>query len=151
MIDMSNDPGTQPNTTTEADPQGWTRAFAAQSAEAFGDAFAEDVVLEATTLYRPVRGRDLVKQTMAAASEIYESLVFTRQAVNGPCTYLEWEATALGGLALQGITILTKDEDGKITHAAIHHRPLGALLTFSAEIGRRLASVLDPGYFYPGD
>ncbi|MCW2939002.1 MAG: hypothetical protein JWN00_1987 [Actinomycetia bacterium] len=148
---MSNDLETQPNTTTEVDPQGWTRAFAAQSADAFADAFAEDVVLEATTLYRPVRGRDLVKQTMAAASEIYESLVFTRQAVNGPHTYLEWEATALGGIALHGITILTKDEDGKITHASIHHRPLGAVLTFSAEIGRRLAGVLDPGYFYPGD
>lgn len=148
---MSNDPGTQPNTAAEVDPQGWTSAFAAQSAEAFGEAFAEDVVLDATTLYRPVQGRDLVKRTMAAASEIYESLVFTRQAVNGPHTYLEWEATALGGIALHGITILTKDEDGKITHASIHHRPLGAVLTFSAEIGRRLAGVLDPGYFYPGD
>jgi hypothetical protein len=151
MIDMSNDSGTQPNTTAEVDPQGWTHAFAAQSADAFRDAFAEDVVLEATNLYRPVQGRDLVKQTMAAASEIYESLVFTRQAVNGPRTYLEWEATALGGLALHGITILTKDEDGKITHAAIHHRPLGAVLKFSAEVGRRLEGLLDPSYYYQGD
>jgi pimeloyl-ACP methyl ester carboxylesterase len=151
MIDMSHDSGTQPNTTAEVDPQGWTQAFAAQSADAFGDAFAEDVVLDSTTLYRPVKGRDLVKQTMAAASEIYESLVFTRQAVNGPRTYLEWEATALGGLALHGITILAKDEDGKITHLAIHHRPLGAELKFSAEIGRRLEDVLDPSYFYQGD
>jgi SnoaL-like domain len=151
MIDMSDDPGTQPNISAEVDPQGWTRAFAAKSADAFGDAFAEDVVLEATTLYRPVQGRALVKQVMEAGSSIYESLVFTRQAVNGPRTYLEWEATALGGLALHGITILTKDEDGKITHAAIHHRPLGGVLGFSTEIGRRLAGVLDPGYSYEGD
>jgi hypothetical protein len=151
MIDMPNDSGTRPNTTAEVDSQGWTQAFAAQSADAFGEAFAEDVVLDATTLYRPVQGRDLVKQTMAAASQTYESLVFTRQAVNGPCTYLEWEATALGGLALQGITILTKNEDGKITRAAIHHRPLGAVLTFAAEIGRRLQGVLDPSYCYQVD
>jgi hypothetical protein len=151
MIDMSNDSGTQPNATAEVDQQGWTQAFAAQSADAFGDAFTKDVVLDSTTLYRPVQGRDLVRQTMAAASKIYESLVFTHQAVNGPRTYLEWEATALGGLALHGITILTKDEDGKVTHAAIHHRPLGAVLKFSAEIGRRLEGVLDPSYYYQGD
>jgi hypothetical protein len=151
MTDMSNDSGTQSNTTAEVDQQGYTQAFAAQSADTFGGAFAEHVVLDATTLYRPVRGRDLVKQTMAAASKIYESLVFTRQAVNGPRTYLEWEATALGGLTMHGITILAKDEDGKITHLAIHHRPLGAELKFSAEIGRRLEGVLDPSYFYQGD
>jgi hypothetical protein len=48
--------------------QRWTTAFAAKSAGSFAEAFAEDVVLEATTLTRPVEGREQVKQVMAAAS-----------------------------------------------------------------------------------
>jgi hypothetical protein len=40
---------------------------------------------------------------MAAASPMYEALVFTREATNGPRTYLEWEARALGGIQLFGV------------------------------------------------
>jgi pimeloyl-ACP methyl ester carboxylesterase len=131
--------------------RGWTDAFANKSAERFGAAFAEDVVLEAANLRRPVEGRELVKQVMGTASGIYDSLVFTHEASSGPRTYLEWEATAFGGLDLRGVTILTTDDSGQVVHAAIHHRPLGASLRFSAELRKRLTGVVDPGYFYEGD
>jgi pimeloyl-ACP methyl ester carboxylesterase len=131
--------------------QGWTDAFASKSAERFGAAFAEDVVLEAANLRRPVEGREQVMRVMGTASGIYESLRFTHEASSGPRTYLEWEATALGGLELRGVTVLTKDDSGQVVQAAIHHRPLGAALRFSAELRKRLAGVVDPGYFYEGD
>jgi hypothetical protein len=106
---------------------------------------ADDVVLEASTLYRAIEGRDLVKQVMATASGIYDSLVFTHEASNGRRTYIEWEATAFGGVTMKGVTILTKNERGEIVSARIHHRPLGAALRFSAEIHARLPEVIDPG------
>jgi hypothetical protein len=90
-------------------------------------------------------------RVMGTASEMYDSVRFTHESSRGPRTYLEWEATALGGLDLRGVTILTKDESGHVVHAAIHHRPLGVALRFSAELGKRLTGVLDPGYFYEGD
>jgi hypothetical protein len=130
---------------------GWTDAFASKSAERFGEAFADDVVLEAATLRRPIEGREQVMRVMGAASAIYESLQFTHEADSGPRTYLEWEATAFGGLDLRGVTILTRDDSGRVVHAAIHHRPLGAALRFSAELRKRLTGVVDPGYFYDGD
>jgi len=37
---------------------------------------------------------------------------------------------------MSGIRVLTKNEDGKIAHAAIHHRPLGALHRVSGELRR---------------
>ncbi|MEU6088373.1 alpha/beta fold hydrolase [Streptomyces sp. NPDC047085] len=131
--------------------QPWTTAFAGKSADSFAEAFAEEVVLEATTLTRPVEGRDQVKQVMATASGIYESLAFTHEATRGPRTYLEWEATAFGGLRIQGVTVLTKDEDGRIVRAAIHHRPLGAVLRFSVEMRERLRGRIDPTHFHDGD
>ena len=41
---------------------------------------------------------------------------------------------------------MTKNADGRIVRAAIHHRPLGAALRFSAELGERLTEIAD--HFY---
>ena len=129
-------------------PRGWTRAFKQKSAAAFADAFASDIVLEASVLAKPVVGAQRVKTVMEAASTIYEALAFTQEAMQGPRTYLEWEAQAFGGEKLSGITILTRNEDGKIVRAAIHHRPLGSALKFSTELGRRLQGQVDASHFY---
>ncbi len=128
--------------------QGWKAAFANRSAQAFSDAFAPDMVLDATVLTRPLVGRDAVKTVMGTASNIYESVTFTHEATDGPRTYLEWTAAAFGGLELRGITILTKGDDGRIVRAAIHHRPLGAALRFSAELGKRVAGAIPSDYFH---
>ena len=128
--------------------QGWTRAFEEKSSTSFGEAFASDVVLEASVMRRPVVGAEQVKTVMGVASGIYEALVFTQQASSGLRTYLEWEAQAFGGEKLSGITVLTRNEEGKIVRAAIHHRPLAGALKFSAEIGRRLKGKVDDGLFF---
>ncbi len=128
--------------------QGWTRAFEAKSSSAFADAFAADIVLEASVLARPVVGVEQVKTVMGTASKIYETLAFTSEATIGQRSYLEWEAQAFGGERLYGVTVLTKDEQGRIVRAAIHHRPLGAALRFSAELGHRLQGQLDANYFH---
>lgn len=128
--------------------QGWTRAFEQKTSSAFGDAFAPDIVLEASVMAQPAVGAGQVQMVMAAASKIYESLAFTHEAVKESRHYLEWEAQAFGGEKLSGVTILTKNDAGKIVRAAIHHRPLGAALKFSAELRRRLQDQIDPSHFY---
>lgn len=131
--------------------QDWRNAFESQSSDVFGDAFAEDVVLEATTLRKPIRGRDNVALVMATASKIYESLVFTHEAVNGLRSYVEWEVVMPGVPDLRGSTILVRDETGRIVKAIIQHRPLDGLLAFSARMGELLAgSPIDPDSFYAG-
>jgi len=99
-------------------------------------------------LAKPVIGAEQVTTVMATASNIYEALAFTHEATNGLRTYLEWEAQAFGGVKLSGITILTKNEQGKIVRAAIHHRPLGGALKFSAELGRRLHGKVAAAHFF---
>ena len=64
--------------------------------------------------------------------------------------HLEWRAEAFGGTELLGITVLTKDPSGVITHIAIHHRPLDAVLQFSRHLGEQLAGRLDRSHFYDG-
>ena len=42
---------------------------------------------------------------------------------------------------------LDRDGDGKVTSAAIHHRPLPMVLRFSAELRDRLSGVLSAEHF----
>ena len=132
------------NTTTAS---GWRQGFAEQSQSTFANEFADEVVLDATTLAKPVKGKQRVAQVLATASSIYESLEFTAEAHNGPTTYLQWKATAFGGMQIRGITILDRDASGKIAAAAIHHRPLGAVLRFAAELRNRLAAEIPADHF----
>lgn len=125
----------------------WKGAFAAKSRSAFADAFAPDVVLEASAMVKPVRGREAVQKVMEAASKVYRALKFTDQASADRKQYIEWEAEAHEGVAFDGVTILTRDESGAIAHIAIHHRPMEAAIFFSKTMGRNLEGVLDPGHF----
>lgn len=137
-------------TTTVTQMPRWTQAFADKSEDSFADAFADNVILEASVLVRPIEGRDCVKSVMATASNVYEALTFTHQVESAQQTYLEWEAKAFGGQSLSGMTILTKNSDGLIVHIAIHHRPLDAVLNFSIEMRERLKGEIEPDYFYEG-
>jgi hypothetical protein len=133
--------------TASSDRSDWTGAFETKSSTAFGAAFAEEVVLEAGVLRQPVTGREKVARTLEIASGVYESLAFTNEVSDGDRTYLEWEAVALGGMTMQGVTVLTRNADGLIVKAAIHHRPLDAALAFSAEMARRAKGVVDEDFF----
>ncbi|MFF4724171.1 alpha/beta fold hydrolase [Streptomyces mirabilis] len=130
---------------------GWRSGFSEQSASTFAEGFAEDVVLEASVLVRPIAGRTLVASVMAAASAIYESLEFTAEASDATTTYLQWKATAFGGVQISGITILEKNAEGDVARAAIHHRPLGAALRFSATLRDQLVGIVPSDHFYAGD
>ena len=101
-----------------------------------------------SALRKPVEGRDRVRQILWTAAAIYESLAFTDQVSSGRRSYVEWVATAFGGKQLRGSTIIVTNEDGKIEHAVVQHRPLDELLAFSAEMGKRMSSMEYSEYFW---
>ena len=93
---------------------GWRRSFADQSLSQFAEQFADEIVLEATTLAKPVKGKHSVAAVLATASSIYESLEFTAEAQSASTTYLQWRATAFGGMQIEGVTVLERDARSKI-------------------------------------
>ncbi|MEU8382606.1 nuclear transport factor 2 family protein [Streptosporangium sp. NPDC048865] len=136
--------------TEEPAAGNWRSGFEERSATTFSAGFADDVVLEASTLVQPIVGRERVARTLEAASGIYESLEFTASEQDGLTTYLQWRATAFGGVEIKGVTVLEHDFDGKVVAAAIHHRPLDVALRFSAEIRDRLTGVVPRDHFFSG-
>lgn len=129
-------------------PEAWIRAFDARSDAAFGEALAKDVQLDASVMRRPVRGRHDVAAVLAAAASLYDSLTFTRRFTDGNVAYAEWHAEACGSTKMAGVTVLTHDDTGRVTHAAIHHRPVGAVVAFAEALAERLRGVVDPECLY---
>jgi pimeloyl-ACP methyl ester carboxylesterase len=130
--------------------EAWTGAFEAKKRDAFAATFAHDVTLSASALRRPVSGRDDVAYLMGEASQIYEKLEFVHEAQDGRLTFLEWRARTHSGVALEGVTVLERDDAGLISRVAIHHRPLEGLLAFSAELRERTVDRLGDGYLWSG-
>jgi hypothetical protein len=125
----------------------WADAFADPSGEAFAALVSPAVELDGCIFARPVHGRHAALTALATAAGIYDALSCTSEAGAGRRLYTEWSATALG-MRMDGVTILCSDDQGLVTWAAVHHRPLAAVLTFSAEMARRLGANPIADHFY---
>jgi hypothetical protein len=137
----------------QADHQGSTRSIlpvwrAALSDEtAFGEAVTPQVRLEGSIYAAPLSGPAKVWTALRTAGGITEALNFTHESTTPERSYLEWELAALGQ-RFEGVTVLSFDGSGLIENVALHHRPLGGVLAFSAEMGRRLGNSLGQDLFF---
>jgi hypothetical protein len=125
----------------------WTRALRDESGATFAQVAAPHVRLEGSIFARPIDGREKVWTSLRAGGGITDTLSFTHESAAPGRSYLEWELEALGQ-RFAGVTVLSFDGSGLIDTVALHHRPLGGVLAFSAELGRRLGNSLGPGVFY---
>lgn len=128
----------------------WREALADRSGAQFGMVVTPRVRLEGAVFATPIDGREKVWTCLRAAGGITEKLTFTHQSAAADRTYLEWELEALGQ-RFDGVTVLTLNGSGLIENIALHHRPLGAVLAISAELGRRLGNSVGPEVFYQAD
>jgi hypothetical protein len=126
----------------------WGDSITDPSGAAFAEIVTADVVLEGSIFAWPIRGRQAVWLTLRAAAGIYDALTFTNDAERDGRAYLDWTATALD-LSIAGVTVLYVDQSGRFATIALHHRPLGAAIAFSAELGRRLVGQVSADHFYP--
>jgi hypothetical protein len=125
----------------------WSSALRDESGASFGELTVPQVRLEGSVFARPIDGREKVWASLRTGGGITDSLSFIHESTTPDRCYLEWELKAFGQ-ECQGVTVLTLDSSGLIENVALHYRPLGAVLAFSAEMGRRLGDSLGSGVFY---
>ena len=124
----------------------YSQAFRDDTGESFATITEPDIALSGSIFSRPISGRAQVWLTLRTSAGIYDELTFTTAAEAPGRAYLDWTARALG-LDIDGITVLAVGPAGTFTSIALHHRPLGAVLAFSRELGRRLDGLIEPGHF----
>jgi hypothetical protein len=124
----------------------YSQAFQDDTGASFAAITEPDITLTGSIFSRPIAGRPQVWLTLRTAAGIYDEITFTSAAEAPGRAYLDWTARALG-LDIDGVTVLTVGPAGRFVGIAIHHRPLGAVLAFSFEMGRHLDGRIGPGHF----
>jgi hypothetical protein len=89
----------------------WRAIVGKNSTREFAAAFAANPVLEASVLNRPMVGIGAIDAFFAAtARDMYDSLRFTTETVDGRKTYLEWEGRVSRLRSTPRLTAVTSNE-----------------------------------------
>ncbi len=101
---------------------------------------AVDVVFFSPVVHTPQRGRGLVKLYLSGAMHVLgnASFRYTKQVVQAPCAVLEFE-TEVDGITINGVDIITWNDQDKITEFKVMVRPLKAINV----LHQRMAAMLD--------
>lgn len=95
---------------------------------ALWDLLHPDVVFESPVVHTPQRGRDIAFKYLASADKVLggEGFRYVGEWLNGNGAVLEF-TNVLDGIAVNGVDIITFDDQGKITHFKVMIRPLKAV------------------------
>lgn len=108
----------------------WADAFYNKDVTAFLDIFHPDVTQSASTSPFINFGSQEVSSTFAWASAFYKRCDFMNQASAGPLTFLEFDLTTANDMHMTGMTVLTKDAEGKVIKVFNGHRNLSEVVIF---------------------
>ena len=109
--------------------------------QALRDMLAEDAVFHSPVVHSPQAGRDKVFAYLHAASHVLggDDFRYEREIVAGDQAMLEF-ATTLDGIHINGVDIITWDDDGKISDFKVMVRPLKAINKVWEKMGEMLAA-----------
>ena len=123
------------------------------------DLLHEDCVFWSPVLFRPQEGRELTKLYLTAASQVFPGdspggaigeeseggpggeptgFRYTRQVLDGNHAVLEFETT-MDGISVNGVDIITCDDDGRIVEFKVMLRPMKAV----EAVRDRMAAMLE--------
>ncbi len=102
-----------------------------------------DCVFHSPVVFTPQRGGDVTRLYLAAAGNTLmgtseEPFRYTKQVRQGATAVLEFE-TSIGGKHVNGVDIITCDDDGRITEFKVMVRPLQAVHA----VHEAMAAMLD--------
>jgi hypothetical protein len=102
----------------------------------------EDAVFESPVVYTPQRGKPITVKYLASAGKVFSNTGFHYVG--------EWEAknslilefnAEINGIKVDGIDMITWDEDGLITNFKVMVRPLKAMNMLHQKMGEILAAA----------
>ena len=113
------------------------------------DLLHDDVVFYSPVVYTPQRGKEITKLYLSAASGVFSGekkgkkekkeskFKYIKEVVHGNHACLEFE-TEMNGVYVNGIDLITWDENDKIIEFKVLVRPLQAVNTLHQQMGQML-------------
>lgn len=118
----------------------WHRiAETGSNAEALATIIADECVFHSPVVHTPQAGKAKVIAYLSAAGQTFDNTGFeyVREITDGPHAMLEFTCN-LDGIALNGIDLMTFDNDGKIIDFKVMVRPLKAVNKIWEMMGAQL-------------
>ena len=130
----------------------WHEIMKGDSSEApnkLDDLLHDDVVFYSPVVYTPQKGKEITNLYLSAASGVFSSekkgkeekkeskFKYIKEVVHGNHACLEFE-TEMNGVYVNGIDLITWDENDKIIEFKVLVRPLQAVNTLHEQMGRML-------------
>jgi len=110
----------------------------------------DDVVFYSPVVFTPQKGKDITKLYLAAASGVFSTdkknpnsekkeskFKYVKEVVTGNTACLEFE-TEMNGIYVNGVDLISWNDDDKITEFKVLIRPLQAVNTIHEMMGKML-------------
>lgn len=103
------------------------------------DILAEDCVFLSPVVHTPQEGRDITALYLTGAMHVFnEGFRYTKEIVAGNHAVLEFECE-IDGILINGVDIMTFNEEGKIVEFKVMVRPLKAVNMLHQRMGEILS------------
>lgn len=104
-------------------------AIEARDVDGVTAAFTEDAVLHSPVFFRPVEGRERVIQALLIVDQVLGDLEYVGEFADGSTVGLRFHAR-VGELELEGLDLLTLNEDRLVKDLTVFMRPFKAVEAF---------------------
>jgi hypothetical protein len=117
----------------------WHQILEQRQPERLAEILAEDCVFFSPVVHKPQAGRELTQLYLTAALQVFnDSFHYVKEVVTDKHAVLEFQCN-LDGIVVNGVDIMTFDEQGKISEFKVMVRPLKAV----NELHARMKAMLE--------
>ena len=116
------------------------------SADDFRRLFADDAVIYAPILTKPIKGAREVLNIVGHAAKLAGPITYTLEARDSRQTFLFWKGHA-GGFSLEAVTILIDGDDGLIREVRVLMRPWPIVTIFRDAMYKALSASVPCDYW----
>ena len=123
----------------------WHRLVRTNDASGLRELVAEDAVFHSPVVHAPQHGRKLAVMYLSAAFRVFFNPTFryVREIVGPHDAMLEFE-TEIDGILVNGVDIVTWNDEGRITAFKVMLRPLKGINVIHQKMGELLAAAQKP-------
>ena len=119
----------------------WHRVSAEKDLDALRDLLADDVTIGAPPYWQRLSGKDLVHHLLGVILYTIEGFTYYREWISGAELALEFKGK-VDDLDLQGMDLITLDDDNRVVRVDVMIRPLNAVITLQEKVSALMLAFL---------
>jgi ketosteroid isomerase-like protein len=120
----------------------WHKLVKERDAAGLDNILAENVVFHSPVVHTPQAGKPITTLYLTAALHVLnnDTFQYLREVISGNNAVLEF-LTVIDGISINGVDMITWDEDGRITEFKVMIRPLKAISLVHKMMGEMLQKI----------